>query len=299
MGSIVEETVTIPFDEQSQLVQLQSSIPGYPTMPIDDDQEVKNFLIRELSTERLRRLYWMLFLVSNRHNINPLHHQLLNSRRICITERPDLHLVWYYDRIFIKPIPKFLFSYGVWAAAIDEAQDQDGHRLMLDALGFLRTYSSLIVHESDFEIAKKQKLLPDFVDWDMWCLFIRGFTTLRDRDVSPRYHYGEIRLTRLNLWHRVIRLKSYQKVHHNYATFFARFGAPYLFVFGAATVVLTALQTGHDAFPGHHTYINIISKFVPFTLALTAAGICFLPALFLLFWANELTRFIICHRHLS
>ncbi|KAF0327061.1 subtilisin-like serine protease [Colletotrichum asianum] len=209
MGSIVEEAVTIPFDEQSQLVQLQSSIPGYPTMPIDNDQEVKNFLIRELSTERLRRLYWMLFLVSNRHNINPLHHQLFNSRRICITERPDLHLVWYYDRIFIKPIPKFLFSYGVWTAAIEEALDSDGHRLILDALGFLRTYSSLIVHESDFEIAKKQKLLPDFVDWDMWCLFIRGFTTLRDRDVSPRYYYGEIRLTRLNLWYRVIRLKSY------------------------------------------------------------------------------------------
>ncbi|KAH0434553.1 hypothetical protein CcaCcLH18_05296 [Colletotrichum camelliae] len=299
MGSAVEEAIAIPFDEGSQLVQLKSSVPGYPTIPVDSYMEVRKFLIRELSTLRLRRLYWMLFLASNRWNIKPLHHQLFNSRRICITEQPDLHLVWYYDRIFIKPIPMFLFSYRFWAAAIDKALDGDGHRLILDALGFLRTYSSLIVHESDFEIAKKEKLLPYFVRWNTWCIFIRGFATLRDRDVSPRYHYGEIRLTRLNLWHRVFWLKSYEKVHNNYATFFARFGAPYLFVFGAATVVLTALQTGQDAFPDHHTYTNIISKFVPFTLALTTAGVCFLPALFLLFLANELVGFIICHRHLS
>ncbi|GJC99404.1 UDP-N-acetylglucosamine transferase subunit ALG13 [Colletotrichum higginsianum IMI 349063] len=299
MGSFAEDAIAIPLTEDRQLVQLQQTIPGHPDITIDNSAAVRNFLIRELSTARLRRLYPMLFMVSNRRNISPLHHQLLNGRSICITERPDLHLVWYYNRIFVKPVPKPLFSYHFWRDAVRQAQDTDGHRLMLDALGFLRTYSMLIVHESDFNLAVQHKLLPHFVDWEGWCFFIQGFTPLRDQAVSRRYHYGEIRLTRLNLFHRIMTMSSYQKVHHNYATFFARFGAPYLFVFGAATVVLTALQTGLDAFPDHGTYIQIIAKFVPFTLFITATGISLLPLLFLFFWARELVRFIFCYRHLS
>ncbi|TQN66135.1 hypothetical protein CSHISOI_09309 [Colletotrichum shisoi] len=272
MGPFAEDAIAIPLTEDRQLVQLQQqTIPGHPDIAIDNSAA--------LSTARLRRLYPMLFMVSNRRNISPLHHQLLNGRSICITERPDLHLVWYYNRIFVKPVPKPLFSYHFWRDAVREAEDTDGHRLVLDALGFLRTYSMLIVHESDFNLA--------------------GFTPLRDQAVSRRYHYGEIRLTRLNLFHRIMTMSSYQKVHHNYATFFARFGAPYLFVFGAATVVLTALQTGLDAFPDHGTYIQIIAKFVPFTLFITAAGISLLPLLCLFFWARELVRFIFCHRHPS
>ncbi|OLN81753.1 hypothetical protein CCHL11_06943 [Colletotrichum chlorophyti] len=299
MSSCTEDTIQLPLLERRQLVQLEGTVPGNPTTTIDDQTAVGAFLIRELSTVRLRHLHWMLFLVSNRNNIRPLHHQLLQGRHIWITEQPDLHLVWYYSRIFIKPVPKCLFSYDFWGKALDKARDVDNHPLSLDALGFLRSYSRLIIHESDFNIAKEHKLLPSFVDWEGWCSFIQGFSDLRDKSVSRRYHYGEIRLTRLNLWHRVIKFSSYQQVHHNYATFFARFGAPYLFVFGAATVVLTALQAGLDAAPEHRGYINIASKFVPLTIALTLAGLCLLPLLFLFFWAKELIQFIICYRPLS
>ena len=295
----VEDTHHVPLASEKQLLPMQDTIPGHPSIPLDDGASVRTFLIKELSTERLKRLYRILFLVSNRNNISPLHHQLIKRRTIYITERPDLHLVWHCTRIFIKPVPKYLLSYEFRTTTVYKALDGNGNRLSLDAVGFLRSYSQLIVHESDFMLAKELKLLPGDVTWPGWCHFIKGFCSLRDGSVAPRYHYGEIRLTRLNFWHILLYGSSYASVNHNYATFFAKFGAPYLFIFGAATVVLSALQTGLQAFPDHGTYHGLAAKFVPISLISTAVGLCILPLLFLWFWVKELVGFLVYYRPLT
>lgn len=299
MGSTLDELVTAPFAKEKQLLGLRDSVPGYPIIPMDDDAAITDLLVRELSTDRLERLYWILFLVSNRNKVDPLHHQLVKRRHICITERPDLHLVWHYDQMMIKPIPLFLLSYDFWVTIINKSQDSKGDWLGLEALGFLRTYSRLIAYESDFLLAKKYRLLPDHITWEGWCHFIQAFRELKDREVAKRYHYGEIRLTRLNLWHTILHGCSFLKVRRNYTTYFAQFGAPYLFIFGAATVTLTALQTAVEAFPEPGSYHAISARFVPFTLVLTLIGMLLLPLLFLFFWAKELFKFVFYHRHLS
>ncbi|KPM38855.1 hypothetical protein AK830_g7713 [Neonectria ditissima] len=295
----VEDPAQVPLAEVDGLISLRDTMPGRPSISLDDQVAVGDFLRAELSTTRLKRMYPLLFLTSNRENISQLHHQAVMGRDICTTERPDLHLLWHYSRIFIKPVPQCLLSYSFWEKHLSRAKDEDGDELSLEAMGFLRTYSRLIVHESDFHLAERLGLLPRGVTWEGWNHFIRGFRPLRDRNLAPRYHYGEIRLTRLNIWHTVLYGTSYQKIYHNYATIFGGFGPLYLFVFGASTVLLTALQTGLDAHPDGSMYQNLASRFVPFTLVLTMIGLGFLPLLFMFYQFRELLRFIFCHRELS
>ncbi|KAH6980614.1 hypothetical protein BKA56DRAFT_585781 [Ilyonectria sp. MPI-CAGE-AT-0026] len=47
-------------------------------------------------------------------NISPLYWQLVKRRTIIVTEDPKLHLVWIHDRIFIKPLPRYITSYAFW-----------------------------------------------------------------------------------------------------------------------------------------------------------------------------------------
>jgi hypothetical protein len=36
----------------------------------------------------------------------------VRGRRVTITEKPALHLVWFYERVFVKPLPKYLLSHA-------------------------------------------------------------------------------------------------------------------------------------------------------------------------------------------
>jgi hypothetical protein len=76
---------------------------------------------------------------------------LLKGRTVKITENPGLHLVWYYKELYVKPLPKCLFSYGFWEKHLTE-QEQSSNKSSKRraALGFVRSYAYLIRHESDF-----------------------------------------------------------------------------------------------------------------------------------------------------
>jgi hypothetical protein len=93
-------------------------------------------------------------------NISPLHRQLVKRRTIVLTEDPKLHLVWIYDRIFIKPLPRYLGSYTFWKdfLCIETGSGGRGGRIRRAALGFLRTYCYLVKHESDLRIAQDPSL---------------------------------------------------------------------------------------------------------------------------------------------
>ncbi|KAJ3549714.1 hypothetical protein NM208_g352 [Fusarium decemcellulare] len=296
-----DDALTLPLTEKNELLSMGGTVPGHPLISADDHAEVDKFLEAELSTLRLKRVYSLLFLASNRDNVSPLHHQVVKGRRICITERPDLHLCWYYERVFVKPIPKCLLSYAFWARHLVDTRGREdgGDSLRAEAEGFLRTYARLICHESDLHLAKEHKLVPETLTWDRWCSFIHPFRFLRDKDVAERYHYGEIRLTRVNFWYSLRYGHSYFQANHNYATFFGRFGAPYIFVFGAVTVLLTALQTGLAVYPQWGIYNDLASRIVPFTMILTLVGLGLLPMLFMFFQFRELFLFIFVRRPLS
>lgn len=283
----------VPFAEEKQLFKTTPSdrtVPGQPMIPLDD-ASVSEFLRAELLTTRVDAMYTVLRFLSNRNNISALHHQALKGRQILITERSDLHLVWHYDRIFIKPIPLCLLSHAFYATHV--VHDPE---LLLATSGFLRTYVRLIVHESDFEVAKKTSLIPaGDVTWERWCHFIEGFKHLLDSQVSPRYHYGELRLTRLNFYCKLYLEWSYFETTTQYTWYFAKFVAPYLFVFGAISVVLAAMQTALTADPDS-VYRNSVHQVSTFCIAITGAGLAFFPLLYIFFQIKELLTFALKHQ---
>ncbi|KAJ6149087.1 hypothetical protein N7471_000286 [Penicillium samsonianum] len=73
-------------------------------------------------------------------------------------------------------------------------------KLRKAALGYLRTYFYLIQYESDLRIAQDPALflVPKEMTWPWFCQFTAHFHDITDNEVSGRYHYGEIRLSRLN-----------------------------------------------------------------------------------------------------
>lgn len=232
----------------SQIYQPQP-LPGHPLVNFRHRQEVNNLLNRELLTPKLDSLYKYPWLVGtqNGSHISPLHFQNVKGREVVITEDPELHLVWYYDRTYVKPIPAYLFSYEFWR----EYLCSDGSRSHIHntALGFMRSWTFLIQSESDFNIASERKLIrvPGFSgsyeDYTKLLRFLQIFTGFEDKAVSRRYHYGELRLIRLNLWTRLaFRSLHHQKVYGQYGAYFASKISPLVFVITIVAVSLAALQ---------------------------------------------------------
>ncbi|KAL8920260.1 MAG: hypothetical protein Q9172_004573 [Xanthocarpia lactea] len=224
----------------------------------------KEFVTHDL--DHLSPYLWLVATQSSSH-ISPLHEQVLKGRAIVITENPELHLVWTDNRIFIKPIPRYMLSHAFWTTHLKpEASSQKNvnyqqpsQALIKAALGFMRTYYYLIEYESDLHIAKQARLLPhndnNDITLEAFHQFIARFGDIQDDEVSPRYsNYGTLRLSRLNLWAKVfLRRFQFYQVNRQYSEYFARFYAPILFLFGVLTVVLSAMQVGLQASDNNNT----------------------------------------------
>lgn len=152
-----------------------------------------------------------------------------------------MHLVWVPGQMFLKPVPRYLLDHDFWTRHITS---EDTYA---SALGFLRSYVALIQYESDFRIAKEKHLIPDYVTWEAWIDFVDHFLGLGDlkTKVNKRYHYGALRLSRLNkvCWIKG-RIQGYRFPYQTYGEMLSKNMAP----IGAATVyiavVLTAMQVG-------------------------------------------------------
>ncbi|KAF2804501.1 uncharacterized protein BDZ99DRAFT_397868 [Mytilinidion resinicola] len=192
------------------------------------------------------RLWIMTTLSSG--NVNPLHRQRVKGRDIIVTEEPRLHLIWIHDRIFVKPLPRYLLSHAFWETYLDESSDRLGDsqsNIRKAATGCLRTYRYLIQHESDFNIAQQDnlRLIPKDVDWASFCQLISELNHIEDSAVSRRYGYGELRLTRLNFYAPLfLRKFHFEQVHGQYGDFFGRLYGPILFVFALVSTILNSLQ---------------------------------------------------------
>ncbi|KAJ5300383.1 uncharacterized protein N7443_005385 [Penicillium atrosanguineum] len=232
-------------------------VPGHPHVPLFDRRKVWDLLVNEFCSELdsiASHLWWMSKQDSG--SISPLHRQRVKRRTIVVTEDPKLHLVWIHDRIFIKPLPRYIGSYTFWRdyLCIEAGSEGRGPPTRRAALGFLRTYYHLIKHESDLRIAQDPSLglIPAAITWEQFCNFTSSLAGIADEKVSPRYAYGEIRLTRLNFYAPILLGKShFQKVDYQYAEYFARLYAPFLFVLAVVSVILSGLQivasVGNDA----------------------------------------------------
>ena len=91
------------------------SVPGYPNLKIKDPEAVLRFLQNDLQAIELDRLVEHISPDHNNvHHISPLHQHQFKGREIFISEDPSLHLTIIYDRVFLKPIPRYLLSHEFW-----------------------------------------------------------------------------------------------------------------------------------------------------------------------------------------
>ncbi|KAK3215315.1 hypothetical protein GRF29_19g2884871 [Pseudopithomyces chartarum] len=222
-----------PFARTSELIANSKepagiAVPNEPFIPASRPA-INCFLSKELECRVLDELAPYFFVFCKRHNehVDALHEYAINGLHVAIAEDPGLHLVRKYNAIYIKPIPHCLFNYDFWQTyLIPEDQGDEQHLTIRSdrqnssrkaqfrpasnedrklsitcrsALGLLRSYGYLIKHESDFHIARENNLIPKHVTYTQFQHFIQSFRNIPDTCVSPRYQYGHIRMTRLNM----------------------------------------------------------------------------------------------------
>ncbi|KAJ8109396.1 hypothetical protein OPT61_g7492 [Boeremia exigua] len=213
--------------------------------------DTQAYLQSDLQTPQLNDIHHLLWLAGLPNAARPLHRQKLLGRSILISEDPNEHLVWFENEIYIKPLPDYLFEYDFWASSI--CADNE---LRLAASGLLLSYAWLVQHKSDLAIAQDVGLLPKELDWSAWTQFLDTFLNNINlqtlEHVSKRYHYGELRLTRLNTIYRFAPpkytlhslVRGYRNKSTWYQAFFTRHFRWMLAVFAIFSVVLSALQVG-------------------------------------------------------
>lgn len=193
-----------------KVATLSASIPGAPLLfgrgcryihqdICDIDANfVSSYLRRTLNVDTLNALHRHLWWAGRPGNIRPLHQQAALNRNIVASERSFLHLLWYQDKIYIKPLPAYLLSATFFAEYIDNSPDPELRRL---ALGFLRSYAYLIQYPIDLKLAKEKFLVPEDLEWYTWSDLAAHILRVPDSEINKRYYYGELRLSRINQTH--------------------------------------------------------------------------------------------------
>ena len=212
-------------------------------------KDIHNFLASDLHTPRLDALHNHLWLAGLMQPARELHRQRLLGRAIYITERPEEHIVWREDSVFVKALPDYILCHEFWTTSICPHAD-----LYSSALGLLWSYTWLVRSKPDLKIAHEMGLVPLDIDWASWSRFVQDILDGDQNqiwcDVSLRYTYGELRLSRLNTLYRLgfaglslgNVVRGYMKGSHRYSTLFERNFGWLLSVFVYITVVLSGMQ---------------------------------------------------------
>jgi hypothetical protein len=266
-----------------------STLPGYPDLILEDDRALCGFLLEEVECKQLDMIARHLWMMSTQrsNNISPLHRQEVKGRKITITEEPGLHLVWFYDVIYVKPLPRFLMSKAFWENHLLHPRKPYGDKheiILLSALGFLRSYAHLVRHESDFRIAQAKFIIPEFVQWQQWRILRGSLLRISDDEVSPRFSFGEIRLTRLNFYCKFLLAKSYyHRTHRQYGDYFASYYPPLLFLFGIVSTLLSSMQLAATVEQIESGWSSSLPLFRIFSFVVMAATFQLLFALMAIF----------------
>ena len=204
--------------------------------PSGSDTPTGQFTVSDLSMTKLNAIHNHLWIAGSYGNLSTLHHQRVILRDIIPSELPQLHLVWFDRKIYVKPLPDCLINQSRY---LTQAFDHSGV-----VAGFLRSYCGLVRYPLDLVIAKESNLISKDVSWEQWATFRDTvLTKTGDLYINKRYEYGELRLNRLDLIYRFTgRGLNYFTVHCTYKTYFAQYFSIFATVFAFVAIILTAMQ---------------------------------------------------------
>ncbi|KAI9847444.1 MAG: hypothetical protein M1838_000863 [Thelocarpon superellum] len=252
--------------------------------------------------DKLAPKLWLISTPVSSH-ISPLHHQAVRGRSIVVAENPQLHLVWAYSQIYIKPIPRYLLSRAFWEYLGRGATvGRQNEEIWKAAAGFIRTYSFLIRHESDFRLARREEycLIPaddgtDLITWERFAAFIASFEDMNDELVCPRYSYGELRLTRLNFYTRLfLRKLAFHHLEAQWGALLGGYITPLLSLFAIFSVVLNAMQVGlavpavSSGSDGWSAFLSVARWFSVVTLLLVMFALVLLAIFVVWMFAHDI-----------
>lgn len=233
------------------------------------------WLDKVFTLKRLEDVYAYLWIAGKPRPPRSLLHQRSIGREIVIIEQMDMHLLWEFKRLYLHPLPSYIFSSSFWdmltgcnAADCKSITSRATstfdnffrspptnkickHRqIYASARGLLYSYIALIRTDIDFDIAHKAGLLPDKMSWCDWKLFVSTFLKSlleNPKNVHNRFlDYGELRLSRLNYIYAVTfrNFKGYNNTYQRYGDFIKSYlGSITVFV-GYIVLALTAMQVG-------------------------------------------------------
>ncbi|KIX98192.1 uncharacterized protein Z520_06272 [Fonsecaea multimorphosa CBS 102226] len=273
-------------------------------------KNISLFISSEMDVSRLDEMIDRgLPLAGRLGNIRPLHRQRVLGRRIVITEQLDLHLLWKGDTMFIKPLPGWLLDEDFVKAHISHYRQAESA-----ANGFLASYARLINYKSDFQLAKEAHLLPEGMEWKDWQALSERLIEIDHQmragkmPCSPRFEFGELRLSRINMiyrFHPTYHLRHMVRGYHysnmTYQSFLRRNFAWLVVVFAYLTIILTAMQVGlgTSQLRNNRSFNNASYGFAVFAivLPLVALGMGMLVSLFLTVYHVRVTREHLRARH--
>ena len=230
-----------------------SHVPGQPSVSLRPS-DVHEFLIQELHTSVLDELYPRLWWVGRKDSkaVDPLNGQRVKGWEIVPTEDPNLHLIRQRNKIHIKPVPICFLNHEFWKIYLAPSQTSVAPDNCFSdrpaAMGFMRSYSHLIQHRLDFILAQEDHLLPSELEWIEWSTFITHFCRIDDSQVASRYHYGQLRLSRLNWAVRIFQPRNapsawfYKIPYWSTALYLENVIGPLIFAFASLSVVLSSMQ---------------------------------------------------------
>jgi hypothetical protein len=108
----------------------------------------------------------------------------------------------------------------------------------------------LIKTKLDFEIAKRSGLVPEEISYRDLINFLSQFRTIPDSAVAKRYHYGQMRLTRLNWAVRLLQPTStdsrfswyYHELRYTTTDSLRDYGAIFFVIFTILSLFLAGSQ---------------------------------------------------------
>jgi hypothetical protein len=235
----------------AELLDADSSLPtifgkGSTCELVSSD--IDAFLALDLDLKRLNRIHHLLWMAGRPLRARPLHYYKLMALDITQTQQMDLHLLKYSNKLLLKPLPVYLLSPSFWTTHICPRPD-----LHASATGFLLSYIWLLTTPLDLQLAQDAYLLPKAITWRHWRAFAHSFCSKIDiqslHQVNPRFHFGDLRLSRINTITRLRYASSsfvrgYLYPYNRYVVFFQRNFGWILVVFVFFSLVLSAMQVG-------------------------------------------------------
>ena len=255
------------------------------------------FLPSELDLRRLEVIEKYLWLAGRPMPARPLHAQLSMNRSIMLAEQLDMHLLWQDQRVFLKPLPRYLLRVSFWqdhlvCPSTCSCRGHDGAkggspctttRLRSIAFGFLLSWISLIQYESDLHIAQAAHVVPMDLSWPFWHSLVLQLIDFHDHPgLHHRWSYGELRMHRINLIYRLAPggslMRGYRSSFREYKAYVQYAFAYFVGIFGILSITLNAFQVGlsTDRFGSDISFQSISGGFAVFAIVGIIAAIVLL-----------------------